>query len=122
MYTKQAKEISESIFNSIYRESCKEWPDKKWCKDICIPIINKLVIKKLIDDDEEFTTEEINILFNECIQTLVISSLKKKGIIDTFEDEDGDTAVVLTSQGKKYTEEKLGRKSNNDVIYIKKKK
>jgi hypothetical protein len=118
----KAKDISESIFNSLNKEFTKEWPDTEWCKGFCMPIINKVVIKKLIDDDSEITTEEINYIFNECIQTLVVKSLQKKGIIDLFEAENGDTAAVLTSHGKKYTKKMFGKKANNDVVYIKKKK
>ena len=69
-----------------------------WKKVLIPPLIEKFI------NGEEIILSEAKMIdiFNELITTCCIESLKKKGIIDYIEDENGEEVIFLTDKGKEY--------------------
>jgi hypothetical protein len=79
-------EIGEQEFESCCLEACLE----RWLKG-----------EDMIDLIEEDRLEKI---LNDALLETVCNSLRRKGIIDSIEDENGKDILFLTSLGKKIKE------------------
>lgn len=112
IYPEEVEKRSASILNCIV-EFLIERTDytKEWCTPICMPIINKLLLPKFINGEELVMTEkEATSLIAELKVSLAFKSLKEKGLIDIFEDDENGEIAVLTPKGKEYGESIFGKK------------
>jgi DNA-binding MarR family transcriptional regulator len=52
-----------------------------------------------------FNEEEFEVILKELIAGSVLYDLKKKGYVESYEDETTDEMIFLTKKGKKYLKE-----------------
>jgi len=64
----------------------------------------KLLEKFLKGEDLELVEEEINDIISKTTVDTVISSIKRKGLLNTIDDENGEEILFLTDLGKKVRE------------------
>lgn len=111
MYPENVQEISEKVYDCLKKEIVEMTNyDPGWFKPICIEHISKLFLEKWLKGEELYLeAEEAKNLFKEIVFILAIESLKKKGLIDTIENENNEKIIFLTKEGKE-TREKLKNK------------
>ncbi len=67
--------------------------------------LSKFFLKKFIDGSEFVMTEDEFIdMFHKAMIASTLEDLRKKGIVDSIDAEDGDPIFWLTSQGKEFVE------------------
>lgn len=67
-----------------------------------LKILTEKFINGKIYDDEFFDDEEFEICLNEIYVGSILTELKRKGYLNSYEDEYTDESFFLTDDGKEY--------------------
>lgn len=112
IYPEEVEKRSASILKCVIEFLLEDTTyTEEWCTPICMPIINELMLPKFIKGEDLIMTEkEATRLIAELKVSLAFKSLKEKGLIDIFEDDENGEIVVLTPKGKEYGESIFGKK------------
>lgn len=81
---------------------------------ICEKLTDKFIENGLDEENGIFTIDEINEMSREIIAGSLLEQLKKKGYINSFEDEDDEEKFFLTDLGKEYVK-KLKENENEET-------
>ena len=103
MYPQKVEEVSLLIYDCYEEDLLSDYKDrtKDWLKSKTMPIINKFMLPKFLNGQDLLLTEdEVKKLFCLLISGISIESLKLKGLVDTIENEKGETIIFLTQEGK----------------------
>ena len=81
-----------------------EITDLTFARSHLLDIFTEKFINGLLSDDESelFTEEEFDLLLKELVAGSILSELKEKGYINSYEDETTEEMFFLTEEGKKY--------------------
>lgn len=114
VYQPEVIEKSENMFNDLIESGFFvdfEIDDYDFSKTILLEKVNEKYIKNLTSDDEEldifFTEEEINLMLSEIVAGSILHSLKEKGFVNSYEDDETEEIFFLTKKGKDYAEKNL---------------
>ena len=58
-----------------------------------------------LDNDEIFTDDEFDAILREIVAGTILYELKRKGIINSYEDDNTEETFFLTEEGKKILKE-----------------
>lgn len=84
-------------------------------KHLCDILTQKYIDGLLNEDDISiFTEDEFEKLLRELAAGSVLFELKKKGFIDSYEDDDTEEIFFLSEKGKVYLQELKENPSNSD--------
>jgi len=104
MYPKEVEKMGERVYECFAEDLIEEYKDRTstWLKETAMKPINDFLLKKFLkDSDLYFKDEEEAIqLTKEIYVHVSIESLRLRGLIDTIEDEKGETVIFLTEKGK----------------------
>lgn len=94
--------LNESGFFKEFEITDTEF-SKNYLSDV---LTNKLIDGKIdMEFDEMFSEGEFDKILKELIAGSVLTDLKQKGMLDSYEDEDTEERFFLTEKGMKYMEE-----------------
>ncbi len=112
IYPAPVEEVALKIFNAMKNEFKEEYPDDmKWVESVAVPYIEKIMIKKFIKgEDLVLTMEEAIDLLNNIYIYVSLEFFKKNKLVDSMEDENGETVYFLTKDGEEYCRKKFGDK------------
>lgn len=103
-YQPQIKEISEDMVKSLISSGFfveNEIDDSSPSFDVICDVLTEKFIKGEISDGMvDFTEDEFNDMLSLINATCVLNSLKKKGLADSYEDENTEEIFFLTKEGK----------------------
>ena len=78
-------------------------------KYLCDKLTDKFILGELDEEEEDslflFTEEEFEVILKELIAGSVLYDLKKKGYVESYEDDTTDEMFFLTKKGKKFLKE-----------------
>jgi hypothetical protein len=74
-------------------------------------IVNYIINGFFKEGKETFTNDDINDKFAELMVSHLVEELYNKGMVETSFDDDGETLIQITENGKQYLDE---RKESND--------
>ena len=103
MYPKEVEEVSEIIFECYEEDLLSDFKNrtKDWIKPIAISVINEYMLPKFLGgEDLVLTVKDALQLIVDLKVKVSIASLKERGLVDTIEDEKGETVIFLTKEGK----------------------
>lgn len=108
-YLPKIIEVSEEMVNILIEDQFFqdfEITDYSYAKKrFCDELTAKFIAGDLdFEDDELFTDEELDIILKEIAAESVLSTLKKSGFINSYEDDDVEETFFLTEKGKKEIE------------------
>jgi DNA-binding MarR family transcriptional regulator len=75
--------------------------------DFAIKYLNDKLTEKFIlgeldeDSDNLFEEEEFNVILREIIAGTILTELKQKGLVNSYEDDNTEELFFLTQKGKK---------------------
>ena len=75
---------------------------------LCNLLTEKFITGELDGDGPFFTDEEFDQILKELVAGSVLYELKKKGLVDSYEDEVTEEMFFLTEKGKKLMKESNG--------------
>lgn len=102
MYPEPIIEVTNKIYDvfeeDLINDSSK---DSKFCEEIAAETISEFMLPKFLEGDElKLYETEIENLYKQCVVDITIASLKEKGLVNTIENEKGETITFLTKKGK----------------------
>jgi hypothetical protein len=108
-YLPKIIEVSEEMVNILIEDQFFddfEITDYTYAKKrFCDELTAKFIAGDLdFEDDELFTDEELDAILKEIAAESVLSTLKKSGFINSYEDDVTEETFVLTEKGKKEIE------------------
>jgi hypothetical protein len=108
-YLPKIIEVSEEMINILIEDQFFddfEITDYSYArKRFCDELTAKFIAGDLdFEDDELFTDEELDAILKEIAAESVLSTLKKSGYINSYEDDDVEETFFLTEKGKKEIE------------------
>lgn len=112
-YQPQIIEISEDIVESLTSSGFfieNEIEDNSPALNVVCDILTEKFIKGDISDGMvDFTDEEFESLLRMIKAVCLLKSLKKKGLADSYEDENTEEVFFLTKDGKAFGEWLTGK-------------
>jgi hypothetical protein len=108
-YLPKIIEVSEEMVNILIEDQFFddfEITDYTYAKKrFCDELTAKFIAGDLdFEDDELFTDEELDAILKEIAAESVLSTLKKSGFINSYEDDVTEETFFLTEKGKKEIE------------------
>lgn len=100
-YPKPVSEITEKLLDSLIEE--KFFEEEQADYNITFRRFADLALSKWINgnDMEDFSEEEFSSILRYSIIESDLTRLNDKGILDSMENENGETVYFLTEKGKK---------------------
>lgn len=100
-YPKPVSEITEKLLDSLIEE--KFFEEEQADYNITFRRFADSALSKWINgnDMEDFSEEEFSSILRYSIIESDLTRLNDKGILDSMEDENGETVYFLTEKGKK---------------------
>lgn len=99
-YPPSVSEITEKLLESLTEE--KFFEEEQADYDITFKRFADSALSKWVkgDDMEDFSEEEFSSILRYSIVESDLVRLNKKGLLDSMEDENGETVYFLTEKGK----------------------
>lgn len=96
-------DLTESGFFTEYEIVSTEFANEYLCEKLTEKfIIGELDLEEALFDEDEFTK-----ILQEIVDGSLLNELKKKGYINSYEDEDTEELFFLTEEGKKYVKDNM---------------
>jgi hypothetical protein len=87
---------------SFYEETCSHLPAEE-CKKIAFTLVADQATENFLQREEQemmLNHAQMHDVLRNVIALSAVESLKRKGLIDTIEKDDGDEVIFLTTAGK----------------------
>lgn len=91
-------DISEELFVMNFPKKDTVWLKETAIKSLCKSFLEKFIAGKDLKFDD---FDEIKDILTTAIFDISVVSLKELKLLDTIEDENGETVIFLTERGKK---------------------
>lgn len=105
-------DLTESGFFAEYEIINTEFANEYLCEKLTEKfIIGELDLEEALFDEPEFTK-----ILQEIIAGSLLTELKKKGYINSYEDENTEELFFLTEEGKKYVKDNIGEGENPPTV------
>ena len=102
-------EHSEELVNSLIETDFfieNEIDDTTYAKDyLCGKLTEKFIENGLDFENGVFTEDEFIVMLKEIIAGSILKSLKDKGYVNSYEDDNTEEMFFLTDDGKKFLKE-----------------
>jgi hypothetical protein len=99
-------DLTESKFFEDYEIESTDFAKKY----LCDKLTEKFILGELENDENEFlgvfNDEEFEVVLREIVAGSVLYELKKRGLVDSYEDETTEEMFFLTKKGKKLMKDK----------------
>ena len=103
-YPEPVEIFAEKVYHCFEEAIQQEFSDATpgWLKETSLKIISDVGVEKFIKGEELVfkDDQEVTELYIRLRCEIAISSLVKKGLVDTMENENGEEEVFLTEKGK----------------------
>lgn len=113
------EETENLIQGLIESEFFKDYEidDLTYTRERLLDVMTEKYLNGLLNDDEEllFTEEEFDNLLKDIIAGTLLHELKKKGMIESYEDDQTEERFFLTENGKKFLENEKKNQSKSNV-------
>jgi len=94
--------LKESNFFEDYEINDTEYIEKYLKDKLTTKFINGELDSEADADLEIFTEDEFEIMLREMVSGSILYELKKKGFVNSYDDENTEEMFFLTEQGKEY--------------------
>jgi hypothetical protein len=113
-YPEPVKEVCNDVITELREQNFFE--ENEADEKITFDFLCKTLLPKFLNGEELlWTDKEMDEYLRRCIVDSVIKSLENKGMVNTIEDENGETVVFMTKEQKENVEERLKDSSPENI-------